>query len=161
MPKLDGLKAANIIKKARPESKIIIVSIDMGPETIIEMVGAGVAGIVSKHSNEDELLQAIGKVRKGKRHLSESAEEIVSQELLETKKRKRYSRNTKSRLLTDREMEILNYVVRGASSPAIGKMLSISTRTVSNHRSTIFRKCNVKSTIELVRFAIKMGMVIP
>ena len=161
MPKLDGVKAANIIKEARPESKIIMVSMDMSPEIIIEMIGAGVSKIVSKNSNENELLQAIDKMKNGKRHLSETASEILTQDLLEYKKRKRYSRNTKNNLLTDREMEILNYVVKGATSPTIGRILSISTRTVTNHKSTIFRKCKVKSTIELVRFAIKTGMVNP
>ena len=59
MPRLDGVKAANIIRKARPESKIIMVSMDMSPEIIIEMIDADVAGIVSKHLGDDELLQAV------------------------------------------------------------------------------------------------------
>lgn len=159
MPKLDGVKAANIIKKGRPESKIIMVSMDMGPEIIIEMIRAGVSGIVSKYSNEHELLQAIKKVQNGSRHLSETATELAARDLIRNKTRKRYSRNTRSRLFTDRETEILRYVVKGLPSAAIARILSISVRTVTNHKASMFRKCNVKSTIELVRIAIKMGII--
>ena len=159
MPKLDGVKAANIIGKDRPESKIIMVSMDMSQETVIEMINAGVAGIVSKNSYEHELLQAIDKVQNGKRHLSESASQVVTSSIIEKKKSKKHSRNTKSKLLTDREMEILRLIVKGSSTPTIGQILAISTRTVSNHKASIFRKCRVKSTVELVRFAIRMKMI--
>jgi DNA-binding NarL/FixJ family response regulator len=102
MPKLDGVKAATIIKKASPESKIIIVSMDMNPEMIIEMIHAGVAGIVSKQSSDDELILAIDTVKNGKRHLSEHVSEIVTQDILDKKKRIRKYRHTKNKLQTDR-----------------------------------------------------------
>jgi two-component system, NarL family, response regulator NreC len=159
MPKLDGAKAANIIMKALPRTKIIIVTMDVSPEMVIEIIHAGVAGIVSKQSPEDELILAIDTVKNGKRHLSMHASEIVSQNFLTKKKRNRKYRHTRNKLLTDRETEILKYIVKGLSCPAIAKVLSISQRTVSNHKASMFRKCQVKSTIELVRFAIKTKTV--
>jgi DNA-binding NarL/FixJ family response regulator len=159
MPRLDGVKAANIIRKARPESKIIMVSMDMSPEIIIEMIDADVAGIVSKHLGDDELLQAIDTVQNGKRHLSEPASLIITKDFLEKKKNKRRSKNNKNKLLTERETEILKYTVKGASSPTIARILSISVRTVSNHKASMFRKFKVKSTIELVRYAERMKIV--
>ena len=155
MPRLDGVKAANIIRKARPESKIIMVSMDMSPEIIIEMIDADVAGIVSKHLGDDELLKAIDTVQNGKLHLSEPASLLITKDLLEKKKNKRHAKNKKTKLLTNRETEILKYIVKGASSPTIARILSISVRTVSNHKGSIFRKFKVKSTIELVRFATR------
>jgi DNA-binding NarL/FixJ family response regulator len=159
MPRLDGVKAANIIRKVRPESKIIMVSMDMSPEIIIEMIDADVAGIVSKNLGDDELLQAIDTVQNGKRHLSEPASQIITKNLIEKKRKKRYQKYTKNKLLTDRETEILKYIVKGASSPTIARNLSLSVRTVSNHKGNIFRKFKVKSTIELVRYVIRMKIV--
>jgi len=159
MPKLDGAKAATIIMKASPQTKIIIVSMDVNPEMIIEIIHAGVAGIVSKQSADDELILAIDNVKNGKRHLSEHVSEIISQNFLDKKKRNRKYRHTKNKLLTDRETEILKYIVKGLSSQTIAKALSISSRTVSNHKASMFRKCNVNSTLELVRFATKIKIV--
>jgi DNA-binding CsgD family transcriptional regulator len=62
-------------------------------------------------------------------------------------------------MLIDRETEILGYIVKGASSPTIARLLSISVRTVSNHKGNIFRKFKVKTTIELVRVATRMKIV--
>jgi len=156
MPKLDGAKAATIIMKASPQTKIIIVSMDVSPEAIIEIIQAGVVGIVSKQSTEDELISAIDAVKNGKRHLSAHASEIVSQNFLEKKTSSRQYRHTKSQLLTDRETEILKYIVQGFSTPTIAKTLSISSRTVDNHKLNMFKKCKVNSTLELIQYAGKL-----
>jgi DNA-binding NarL/FixJ family response regulator len=132
---------------------------DIRPEMILEILHAGVAGIVSKQSPDDELLQAIDNVKNGKTHLSGHASDIINQNLLGKKKRNRKHRHTKNKLLTDRETEILKYLAYGFTCPTIAKVLSISPRTVSNHKASMFKKGNVKSTIELVRFAIKMKII--
>jgi len=159
MPKLDGAKAATIIMKASPQTKIIIVSMDVSPEMIMEIIHAGVVGIVSKQSTEDELISAIDAVKNGKRHLSAHASEIVSQNFLEKKKSNRQYRHTKSQLLTDRETEILKYIVQGFSTPTIAKTLSISSRTVDNHKLNMFKKCKVNSTLELIQYVGKLKNV--
>lgn len=159
MPKLDGAKAANIIKKERPGSKIIMVSMDMDPITIIDMINAGVSGIVSKNSHVDELLQAIDRVQNGKQHMTETVSEIVSRTLDEKKKRRKSPGNHGNKLFTKRETEILKYIVKGSSAHDIAKILSLSIRTVENHKASMFQKSNVKSTVELVGFALKTGIV--
>jgi DNA-binding NarL/FixJ family response regulator len=155
MPRLNGGKAASMIKKACPNSKIIIVSMDASPEMVIEMIHAGVAGIISKQSPEDELIEAIDTVKNGKRHLSRQASEIVTKELLEKEKYPRLSKHSKSKIFTDREAEILAYIVKGLSCQEIAVALSISSRTVANHKANMFKKCSVNSTLELARFALK------
>jgi DNA-binding NarL/FixJ family response regulator len=159
MPKLNGAKAATIIKKTSPQAKIIIVSMDLSPEMIIEIIDAGVAGIVSKQSPEDELILAIDNVKNGKTHISGHASEFLKQNLLEKKKRTRQNRHTINKLLTDRETEILKFIVKGLSCSTIAEALSISPRTVSNHKASIFRKCKVNSTLELIRFAINIKII--
>jgi DNA-binding NarL/FixJ family response regulator len=159
MPRLNGAKAASYMSKASPGSKIIIVSMDVSPETIIEMIHAGVDGIVSKQSPEDELIVAIDKVTSGKRHISKNVLEIVNQNVLTKKKRIRKIRHTGTRLLTDREAEILKFTVKGLSSQMIAKALSISTRTVDNHKANMFRKFDVNTTMELILYAQKLKIV--
>jgi DNA-binding NarL/FixJ family response regulator len=107
------------------------------------------------------LILEIDTVNNGKRHLSEHASEIVSQNLLDKKKRNRKHRHTRNKLLTDRETEILKYIVKGFSCQTIAKALSISTRTVDNHKSNMFRKFKVNSTPELIRYAMKIKIVLP
>ena len=159
MPKLDGLKTTTIIKRALPESKIIIVTMDMNPEIVTAMIDMGVAGFVSKQSPDNELILAIDTVKNGKRHLSEFASKIISEKVIEKKKRIMHDKHTKSKLLTDREIEILKYLLKGYSCPVIAKTLSLSYRTVENHKASIFRKCKVGSIIELARIAIKMKII--
>lgn len=159
LPRLNGGKAAAIIKKASPLSHIIMVSMDLSPEMVIEMIHAGVSGIVSKQSHENELLQAIDNVQNGKQHLSSQVKDLVKEDILEKKKSPRNSRHTRHVILTDRELDILLYIVKGLSSNEIAKELTISSRTVSNHKDNMFRKCKVKSTAELTRFALKSKIV--
>jgi DNA-binding NarL/FixJ family response regulator len=159
LPRLNGGKAATIIKKASPQAHIIMVSMDLSPEMVIEMIQAGVSGIVSKQSPENELLQAIDNVQNGKHHISQQVKDIVDEDLMEKKISTRHSRHTRHVILTDRETEILLYIVKGLSCTEIAEELAISSRTVSNHKANMFRKCKVKSTAELTRFALKSRIV--
>jgi two-component system, NarL family, response regulator NreC len=159
MPKLDGLKTTTIIKRSLPESKIIIVTMDMNPEMVTALIDVGVAGIVSKQSPDNELILAIDTVKSGKRHLSEFASKIITQKVIEKKQRIMHDKHTRSKLLTDREIEVLKYLVKGYSCPVIAKTLSLSYRTVENHKANLFRKCKVSSIIELARIAIKMKII--
>jgi DNA-binding NarL/FixJ family response regulator len=155
MPKLNGGKAATLIRKASPGSRLILVTMEMSPEVMIDTINAGVVGIVSKHSGENELISAIDHVQNGKNHFPEGVSEIVAMDDLEKQKRIKKSRHTTSKLLTDRENEVFQFVIKGLPASSIARILSISIRTVTNHKANIFKKCKVSSTPELIRFAIK------
>lgn len=156
MPKLNGIKAATFIKKASPDSRLILVSMEMSPEVMIETIHAGISGIVSKHSNENELILAIDHVANGKNHYPETVSEMVAMDDKEKQKQVKQSRHTKSKLLTDREDEVFRQIIKGLTASSIARTLFISVRTVNNHKTNIFRKCKVRSTPELIRYAFKM-----
>lgn len=146
MPKLDGLKAAAIIKQELPETEIIIVTMDMRPEIMLESIDAGISRIVPKQAPESELLTAISDIGKGKTDRRKSA-------------RRTKKSHTRHKLLTDREIEVLNFLALGMHLPEIASRLVVSKKTVDNHKMNIFRKCRVHSIPELMRFALRNRII--
>ena len=138
MPKLNGVKAATLIRKVSPCSKIIIVSMEMNPNVMIDMINAGVAGIISKNDYDDELILAIDSVKNGGNHIPERVSKILEQDLLDKQTKTKRFRHNKNKLLTDREIDVLQLIVKGQPTPVIANTLSISIRTVNNHKASIF-----------------------
>ena len=159
MPRLNGAKAATLIRKASPGSKIILVSMEMSPNVMIDSVNAGVVGIVSKNDYDNELIEAIDDVKNGKNHIPKRVSEIIEQDSNENQTKTRKFKHTKNRLLTDREEEVFRHIVKGTPPASISHFLSISIRTVYNHKASILRKCKVSNTPDLIRFALETKML--
>jgi DNA-binding NarL/FixJ family response regulator len=159
MPKLDGIRATTVIKKSLPDVKIIMVSMDMSPEVIIQTIQAGVLGIVSKNSSEKELLNAIDMVKNGKQHLSGFVSDIATEQGFNRRNKKGKPAPARINFLTKREKEVLKQLLKGLSTKTIADEMAISARTVDNHKANIFRKCHIHSTNELMRFALKANIV--
>lgn len=159
MPKLDGLKAAIMIKKELPGTLIIIVTMDMRPELIMESIEAGINGIVPKQAQEIELLSAITDVKNGLIHMNGSIPGMANDHIRETPKRKEKKKHTMHKILTDREIEIISFLAMGLHISEIAEKLTISVRTVGAHKTNIFRKCKVRSTPELMRFALRNKII--
>jgi DNA-binding NarL/FixJ family response regulator len=157
MPKLNGVKTATLIRKASPESRIIMVSMEMNPTVMLDMINAGVKGIISKNDDDKELIKAINRVKSGKNHIPVGVSRI-QREIAKKKTAKAYKHN-KNDLLTDREIEVMQHVVTGMSTEGIAQTLSISTRTVNNHKLNIFKKFKVNNTPDLIRFALNEKMI--
>lgn len=159
MPKLNGVKAATLIRKASKTSKIIAVSMEMNPDVMIEMINIGVVGIISKNDYDTELKMAIEHVKSGERHIPEKVSQIISQKVTQDKDSEKKKRHNLNELLSDREMEVFHLVVQGYSIERIAESLAISERTVSNHKASIYKKCKVKNNSGLIRYAIKTKMI--
>ncbi len=151
MPKLDGVKAAEAIRKDFPSVKMILVSMDMSEEVISNALEAGMSGIVPKDSSENELMNAIRDVSNGKVHLHTSILNIAKNK----KNRKKGLTAFHGKILTTREMEILQLIMQGNTSVKISKILGISERTVEHHRHSIMKKSHTQTVAELIKFAIK------
>ena len=160
MPKMDGLKAAAIITKNLPETKIIMVSAEENSEFMFDAVNARVSGIVTKTDSDTELLKAISNVKNGKSYLNRSVSDKITQHIFEKKKITIKSKHLQSSLLSDRELEILALLVKGNTAIQIAAKLYISKRTVESHKANIMKKCQVKSTPDLVRFAISKKLIV-
>ncbi len=159
MPKMNGLKAAEIILSNFPDTKIIMVSAEENSEFMMDAVDTKVAGIVSKTASEPELLKAISEVTKGQTYLKGIVSDKIMQHLYEKNRKKIKGRHLQTPLLTDRELEVLNLLAKGNSALQIATKLYISRRTVEAHKANIIKKCQVESTPDLIRFAISKRLI--
>src|SRR5579862_3104488 len=157
MPEMNGLEATRQIKRAVPDTKVLVLSSYDELECVDEMVGAGVIGFVSKRSAATLLPEAIRAVRAGRNFCSP-----------EVAKRMQARRDASLRLgrpggnpfeLTSREEEVLQLIAEGLPNKGIATHLGISIKTVEKHRQKVMDKLNIHETAGLTRYAIKKGMV--
>jgi len=154
MPGVGGLNAAHRLAKEAPASKVVILSQHEDEEYVIEaMVEAGAAGYLVKTDAASELLSAVRAVHRGQRYLSPSIAPIVLARL------GRADRDRAGSPLTRREREVIKLVAEGATTKEIAARLAISPKTAQTHRENLKVKLNVRSTAEIVRYAIRHKLV--
>jgi len=158
MPKLDGQKASRQLMNDIPGLKIIIISGFISSDNIRMLLDTGVQGIVAKSAGAEEILEAIYHVLRGKQHLTVESSINVPDEDLCNSNRGKKKKNRRSSLLTPRELEVMQLIVAGNRSDMITEKLAISVRTLNTHKANIFKKCNIHSTPELVRYAYKNNL---
>ena len=155
MPHLNGIVAAGRIIKEYPDVRVIILSMHSTEEHVYEAMGAGVAGYVLKESAPAELEIAVKAVAAGKTYLSPQVSQYVVAGY-----RNRLSTNARPlSVLTTRQREILQLLAEGHNAKDIARTLNISLKTVENHRSDIMDRLNIRNLPDLVRFAIRHGLV--
>lgn len=150
---MDGLEATRRIRKKNPEVKVLVLTQHDNREYILSAVKAGAAGYVPKRALGSDLVSAIRAVRKGGSFLYPSAAAAVIEDYLRQVEEEPYDR------LTDREREILKLIADGHKSREIAAMLFISLRTVLGHRTKIMEKLNIHNHTELIKYAMRKGLV--
>ncbi len=160
LPKMSGIEIASILKKDYPNIRIIVFSSYTDEETIFKSIRAGAKGFLPKDSMREDLVEAIEKVYQGFEYLSEKIPNTIIMDYIKKTgtKEDKYN-NTKLGNLTKREREILKLIADGLSYKEIGAELFISVRTVETHKNNILQKLELKSTIDLVKFAIKNDLI--
>ena len=155
MPRLNGLDAASRVIKEFPDIGVIILSMHATEEHVYEAMGAGVAGYVLKEAAPAELEIAIKAVAGGKSYLSPPVSQFVVAGY-----RDRMTNNSRPlSVLTSRQREILQMLAEGRNAKDIARMLNISLKTVENHRADIMERLDIHNLADLVRFAIRHGLV--
>lgn len=157
MPTMSGLSALKDIKNRFPDTKILALTFHTSEEYILEAFKHGADGYCLKNDSYTELLIAINSVFSGKSYISPSVSGKVLEGYLEG--RKKLKKETSWDNLTQREKEVLKLVGEGYSSTEIGKILSISPKTIDKHRSNIMNKLNLHSASALTAYAIEKGLV--
>ena len=157
MPIMSGLSALKDIKNRFPDTKILALTFHTSEEYILEAFKHGADGYCLKNDSYTELLIAINSVFSGKSYISPSVSGKVLEGYLEG--RKKLKKETSWENLTQREKEVLKLVGEGYSSTEIGKILSISPKTIDKHRSNIMNKLNLHSASALTAYAIEKGLV--
>ena len=156
MPGMGGIAAAHRIAKASPASKVLMLSQYDDEEYVLEtLTEAGAAGYLLKTDAPEELLNAVRAVHAGKSYLSPSIAPI----LLSRITRPRTAKHSNKFTLTRREREVLKLIGDGATSKDIALKLDISPKTAQVHRDNLKQKLNLRSTAEMVRYAIKHKIV--
>jgi DNA-binding NarL/FixJ family response regulator len=157
MPGLSGLEVARRAKRISPSTKIIVLSMHDTESYVVEALQAGVVGYVLKKSSSQELAFAIRQTLEGNLYLSPSLNERAIQAYMQRSSASRAEDPFDT--LTEREREVFQLAVEGLSNPQIAEKLTLSPRTVEMHRGNLLKKLNLKSQTELVKYAVKRGVV--
>jgi DNA-binding NarL/FixJ family response regulator len=154
-----GIELTRRLKKALPKARIIVITMHSRYNYISQAFKAGALGYVNKLASAEELLQGLQKVAAGEFFLDSSLSHVMIQNIIDSPEEGAKSKNVAYSHLTEREQEITRYLAAGHSSREIGRKLSISTKTVDNHRTNILNKLGLHSTLQLVRYAARLGLI--
>lgn len=168
MAQMDGLEATRRLKKACPDCQVLALTVHEDKQYLFEMLAAGASGYVTKQAAADELVAAIRAVAVGNVYL----QPVLARWLLDDYRRL-LDQNSSSKdgpevdpvmqkeldVLSEREQQVLELVAEGMTNPQIGDELGISPKTVARHRERIMNKLNLHSCTELVKFALRTGLI--
>lgn len=157
MPLLNGLEATRQIKKAQPDTKVIILTVHDNEEYVLQTLQAGAAGYLVKHSAPAELVAAIQAAFRGESYLSPTISKTVISQAIQQNHGAPDADSVD--LLTTREREILQLIAEGHSNHDIGEILNISEKTVRSHRNNLMDKLDIHSTAELTLYALRKGII--
>lgn len=158
MPEMNGMEATRQMKLCCGEAAVLALTIHEGREYFFEMLSAGASGYVPKSAAAEELMIAIRAVARGEVYLHSSVAQLLLQDHL---RRSPDAEPVDSPIghLTDREREVLTLVAEGLLNREIGEELGISPKTVARHRENIMQKLGLHSRTELVKYAIRIGLI--
>lgn len=157
MPRLNGLDTARQLKKHSPETKVVLLSMYDYRRFIREALRAGVDGYVLKREVADTLISAIHRVREGQYAFSTP----VLRGIVDSARQGVQAQETSLDALTDRERQVLQLVAEGYSNKEIARLLELSPETVRNHRASVMKKLDMHGVVELVRYAVEQGLIVP
>jgi DNA-binding NarL/FixJ family response regulator len=147
MPPFSGLEATQRILKISPGSKIIGVSVYSQPAYAKKMLQIGARGYVTKNSSQEEMIKAILEVNKGNKYICDEIKNIISEQLMDD------NQSIPSiSALTEREIQITDFIKEGYPSKKIADTLQIRLKTVEVHRHNILKKLKLKNSASLVNF---------
>ena len=157
MPRLDGIEATRQIRAALPETHTIALTMHADDSYVFQLIKAGSSGCVLKHDAAPDLIEAIRSAARGEAFLYPQTATAVAEDYL-TRVESGENRETYDGL-TAREKEILTLIAHGATNQEIGKQLFISVKTVQTHRAHILEKLELHDRTQLVRYAIRKGLI--
>ena len=159
MPGISGLETVSLIKETMPECEIVVLSMHSKESMIHRMLDSGALGYVLKASPSSDVINAVRAAHRGEYFLSSKIKaELVSAYLYSRKEKppvKGYD------LLSEREQQVFRLVAEGNSTNQIAELLSVSPKTVEKHRTNIMKKLGLKDRLDLVKEAIKIGIIDP
>jgi two-component system response regulator NreC len=157
LPDISGIEATRRIKQAFPKIAVIALTIHEDEQYFFEMLQAGASGYVPKRAAPDDLINAIRTVYANDIYLYPTLAKALVSDYLGRRSTEPDQDNLDE--LTSREVEVLEMLAQGNSNDEIAEALSISKHTVARHRENLMRKLNLHSRSELVKYAIRKGLI--
>ena len=155
MPRLTGLQATREIKARAPEVGVLILSMHDDERYLFEALKAGASGYVLKREAGQDLVDAVRAVVGGEPFLTNAAQRSLVREWMGD------ASSAPREPLSPREQEVLKLIAEAHTNRDIGALLGLSEKTVEHHRASILRKLGMRDRVELVRYAIRRGLIEP
>ena len=159
MPHLSGLEVISLIREAAPETQVVVLSMHSKETYVQQVLSSGALGYVLKASPSTDILEAIRMAHRDEYFLSSRLKAEVIGKYLKTKRSTPALRGYD--LLTEREQQVFRLVAQGHSTSRIADILCVSPKTVEKHRTSLMNKLVVHDRLELLKYAIKIGIVDP
>lgn len=156
MSGMTGIELAKHLSESNSDLSVLILSIHEEEEYIIDAVNAGAMGYITKNAQKEEFCFAISRIHKGMMHYSSSLTDILAKQILRNNKREDI---IVSKKITEREMEVLQLIIKGLSNKEIADQLILSKRTIDNHRFHLMKKLGAKNTADIVRISYEIQLV--
>lgn len=155
MPRLHGLEALRQVRSASPNTKVLVLSMHNDEPYVIEALRAGAMAYILKGSESTEIARAVAEVVAGRRYLSAP----LSERAIAALTSRTPDQTDPLNALTPREREVLSLAAEGLSTTEMAEKLFISPRTAETHRTNLMQKLGLQSQTDLVRFAIRRGLI--
>ena len=153
LPGGNGIELIGEIKKARPEARVLILTVYPEEQYAVRAIKAGAAGFLNKESAPERLTEALRKIAAGGRYVSAELAETLASLVAGEAQGQPHER------LSDREFEILKLIASGKTVSQVADGLSLSVKTISTHRTRILKKMNMTTNAELTHYAVRQGLV--
>lgn len=157
LPDISGIEVTRLIKEHHPQVSVVALTIHEDEQYFFEMLQAGASGYVPKRAAPDDLINAIRAANEDEIYLYPSLAKTLVEDFLERTHLPEDSASLD--ILTPREKEVLEMLAKGDSNEEIAELLSISKHTVARHRENLMRKLELHSRSELVKYAIRKGLI--
>ncbi|MEO6264810.1 MAG: response regulator transcription factor [Luteimonas sp.] len=155
MPRLNGIEVVRRLREALPDTRVLVLTMHQEDEYVLQAVRAGASGYLVKDSAAAELLVAVRSVHAGRGYFGPQAAKTLAEQLQHPERTVEdpYGR------LTPREREVFHLIAEGMTTKEIARRLGISAKTAENHRGRVLDKLDVRNTAELVRYALRKGLL--
>ncbi len=153
MPRMTGLQAAREIRSHVPDTRVLLLSMHDDARYFLEGLEAGAAGYVLKRAADTDLIGAVRTVAAGRTFLSDDAQRELMDSWLDG------GSAEPDDPLTPRELEVVKLIAEAFTNKQIAQTLKLSEKTVESHRANVFSKLGMRDRVEIVRYAIRRGLV--
>jgi DNA-binding NarL/FixJ family response regulator len=154
MPKLTGLQATREIREQAPDVAVLILSMHDDERYLFQALQAGASGYVLKRQADEDLLDAVRAVDRGEPFLTPDAQRALIRDVLERG-------SDQADELSPREQEVVKLVAEAHTNREIAEVLHLAEKTVESHRANAMKKLGMRDRVELVRYAIRRGLIEP